>query len=228
MKKEFRYFSLRRILPYVIVCVAVLLGIAIARVQKDEPKSVPFKEQLRWHANEARKQNKKSVSIPPWQPIYVETDLESVAKHFTVMVVQPVSKHIYETADGNRLYTWNRLRIIETVSAPEEAVTDNSQVPPEELFPLNRGEILMQTSGGTKLIDGVEVREPGPELKEGERYLIYVLLNPSGVGILAHGATGISAVGDNGQLVPFRKGFDQGDSIETLKSKLQTLQRGGR
>jgi hypothetical protein len=86
----------------------------------------------------------------------------------------------------------------------------------------------VQTTGGTKLIDRIEVSEPGPELKEGERYLIYVLLNPSGVGILAHGATGISAVGANGQLVPFRKGFEQGDSLEALKTKLQTLQRGGR
>lgn len=73
---------------------------------------------------------------------------------------------------------------------------------------------------GTKLIDAIEVTEPGPELKDGQRYLIYVLLNPSGVGILAHGDTGISAVGDNGQLIPFRKGFEQGDSLEALKSKL--------
>ncbi len=228
MKKRFQVFNLRRLLPYTLVGVAVLLAIVIAKVQMTEPKRVPFEQQLRWYANETRKQNKKVVSIPPWQPIYVEADLDQVAKRFTVMVVQPVAKQTYETANGNRLYTWNRLRIIETISSPNEAITDTSQVPPEELFPLNRGEILVQTSGGTKLIDGIEVSEPGPVLKEGERYLIYVLLNPSGVGILAHGATGVSAVGANGQLIPFNKGFEQGDSLEDLKSKLQTLQRGAR
>jgi hypothetical protein len=92
-----------------------------SRVQVKESKRVPFKEQLRWYANETRKQNKKVVSIPPWQPVYVEANLDEVAKRFTVMVVQPVAKQTYENVDGNRLYTWNKLRIIETISSPEEA-----------------------------------------------------------------------------------------------------------
>jgi hypothetical protein len=228
MQKKIQAFSLRRILPYTLACVAVLIAIAIAKVQITEPKRVPLKQQLRWYANETKKQNKKVVTVPPWQALYAEPDLDEVTRRFTVMVVQPVAKQTYENANGNLLFTWNKLRILETVSSPKEAVTDTSQVPPNELFPLNRGEILVQTSGGTKLIDGIEVSQPGPELKEDERYLIYVLLNPSGVGILAHGETGISAVRDNGQLVPFKKGFEQGDSLEALKSKLQMRQRGGR
>lgn len=147
MKKESQVFNLRRILPYAIVCVAVLLAIVIARVQIKEAKRVPFTQQLRWHANEARKQNKKVVTVPPWQALYAEPDLDQVAKLFTVMVVEPVAKQTYENADGNRLYTWNKLRIIETISSPEQAITDTSQVPPDELFPLNRGEILVQTPG---------------------------------------------------------------------------------
>ena len=42
------------------------------------------------------------------------------------------------------------------------AVNDTSETPPEEMFPLNRGEILVKTVGGMKLIEGVEVTEPGP------------------------------------------------------------------
>jgi hypothetical protein len=228
MKKESQAINLRRLLPYALVGIAVLLAIAIAKVQSTEPKNLPAKQQLRWYANETKKQNKRNVSVPPWHPIYVEPNLDEVAKRFTVMVVEPVTKHVYENADGNRLLTWNKLRIVETISSPAEAITDTSQVPPNELLPLNRGEIFVQTSGGTKLIDDIEVSQPGPHLKESKRYLIYVLLNPSGVGILAHGETGISEVRETGQLVPFKKGFEQGDSLEDLKTKLQMRQSKGR
>ncbi len=53
------------------------------------------------------------------------------------------------------------------------------------MFPLNRGEVSVQTTGGTKAIDGVEVTQPGPELKNGEKYLLYLILNPSGVWVVA-------------------------------------------
>lgn len=226
MKKQLQASNLRRVLPYTLVLCAVLIAIAIARVQIREPKRLPSSQQLRWHVLEAKKQNKKAVSVPPWQALYAEPDLDEVAKRFTVMVVEPITKHTFETADGNRLLTWNKLRILETISTPEEAATDTSQTPPKEMFPLNRGEILIQTSGGTELVDGIEVNQPGPELKDGQRYLVYVLLNSSGVGLLAHGETGISSVTANGQLVPFRQGFKQGDSLEALKANLKMRHLG--
>jgi hypothetical protein len=222
MKNELQAFNFRRLLAVTMVFGAVLITIVVAEMQIREFKRPPSSQQLRWHALESKKQNKTSVSVPPWQALYAEPDLDEVAKRFTVMVVEPVTKRTFETSNGNRLVTWNKLRILETISSPEEAVNDTSQVPPEEMLPLNRGEILMQTSGGTKLIEGVEVNEPGPELKEGQRYLVYVLLNSSGVGLLAHGDTGISSVTANGQLVPFRKGFKQGDTLEALKNNLKT------
>ena len=221
MKKELQAFNLRHLLPVAVVLGAVLITIVVAKMQVREFKYPPSSQQLRWHALESKKQNKKSVSVPRWQALYAEPNLDEVAKRFTVTVVEPVTKQTFETSNGNRLVTWNKLRILETISSPEEAVNDMSQTPPEEMLPLARGEILMQTSGGTKLIEKVEVTQPGPELKEGHRYLIYVLLNSSGVGLLAHGDTGIFSVAANGQLVPFRKGFKQGDTLEALKKDLE-------
>jgi len=209
-----------------VVIGAILITIVIAKMQIREYKHPPSSQQLRWHALEGKKQNKKSVSVPAWQALYAEPNLDEVAKRFTVMVVEPVTTRTFETSNGNRLVTWNKLRILETISSPEEAVNDTSQTPPEEMFPLNRGEILVKTSGGTKLFEGVEVTEPGPVLKEGQRYLIYVLLNSSGVGLLAHGETGISSVAANGHLVPFQKGFEQGDTLDALKNKLKARLSG--
>lgn len=221
MKKELQAFNFRRLLPVMLVFGAILITIVVAKMQISELKRPPASQQLRWHALESKKQNKKTASVPPWQALYVEPNLDEVAKRFTVMVVEPVTTRTFETSNGNRLVTWNKLRIVETISSPEEAVNDTSQMPPEEMFPLNRGELLMQTTGGTKLIEGVEVIEPGPELKENHRYLVYVLLNSSGVGLLAHGDTGISSVGEKGQLIPFRNGFKQGDTLDALKNKLK-------
>jgi hypothetical protein len=228
MKKESQAFSFRRVLPFMLVVGAVLISIVVAKMQIREPKRPPSSQQLRWQALESKKQNKNSVSVPAWNILYAEPNLDEVAKHFTVMVVEPVTKRTFETSNGNRLVTWNKLRILEVISSPQEAVNDTSETPPDEMLPLNRGEILIKTSGGTKLIEGVEVNEPGPELKEAQRYLVYVLLNSSGVGLLPHGDTGISSVAANGHLVPFRKGFKQGDTLEELKNDLKTRQLGQR
>ena len=214
MKKDLQAVNFRLLLPVAVVVGGILITLVIAKMQVRELKRPPSSQQLRWHALESKKQNKKSVSVPPWQALYVEPNLDEVAKRFTVMVVEPVTKQTFETSNGNRLVTWNKLRILETISSPQEAVNDTSQTPPEKMLPLARGEILMQTSGGTKVIEGVEVTEPGPELKEGQRYLVYVLLNYSGVGLLAHGDVGISSIAANEQLIPFRKGFKQGDTLE--------------
>lgn len=81
------------------------------------------------------------------------------------MVVEAVTTRTFETSNGNRLVTWNKLRILETISSPEEAVND--------------------------------------------------------IGLLAHGDTGISSVAANGHLVPFREGFEQGDTLEALKNNLK-------
>jgi hypothetical protein len=226
MKKELQAFNFRRVVAFTIVFGVVLITIVVAKMQMRESKRPPSSQQLRWHALESKKQNKNSVSVPAWQALYAEPNLDEVAKRFTVMVVEPVTKRTFEASNGNRLVTWNKLRILEVISSPEEAVNDTSQIPPEEMLPLNRGEILIQTTGGTKLIEGVEVNQAGPELKEGQRYLVYVLLNSSGVGLLAHGETGISSVAANGQLVPFREGFKQGDTLEALKSNLKEFCKG--
>jgi hypothetical protein len=226
MKKELQAFNFRRVLPLMVVFGAVLITIVVAKMQIRESKRPPTSQQLRWHALESKKQNKNSVSVPQWQALYAEPNLDEVAKRFTVMVVEPVTTRTFETSNGNRLVTWNKLRILETISSPEEAVNDTSETPPEEMLPLNRGEILVKTIGGTKLIEGVEVNQAGPELKEGQRYLIYVLLNSSGIGLLAHGDTGISSVAANGHLVPFRKGFEQGDTLEALKNNLKARHSG--
>lgn len=228
MKKEAPPFNIRRILPSMAVLGAILITIVIAKMQNREYKNPPPSQQLRWHALESKKQNKKSVSVPAWQALYAEPNLDEVAKRITVMVVEPFTTRTFETSNGNRLVTWNKLRILETISSPQEAVNVTSETPPEEMFPLNRGEILVKTVGGTKLIEGVEVTEPGPVLKEGQRYLIYVLLNSSGVGLLVHGETGISSIAANGHLVPFQKGFDQGDTLDALKNKMKARHSGER
>ncbi|HEY0761937.1 MAG TPA: hypothetical protein VGD61_06150 [Pyrinomonadaceae bacterium] len=220
--------TFRRVFSYTLVfAAAFLITIVVAKMETRESKRTPTSQQLRWYALESKKQNKNSVSVPRWQALYAEPNLDEVLRRFTVMVVEPVTKRTYETSNGNRLVTWNKLRILEVVSSPEEAVNDTSQTPPEEMLPLNRGEILIQTSGGAKLIEGIEVNEPGPNLKEGQRYLVYVLLNSSSVGLLAHGDTGISLVAANGKLEPFRLGFKQGETLEALKDNLKTRHSGG-
>jgi hypothetical protein len=211
-----------RVAPFLVAIAIVFIAIVIAKVQTRQPKVAPLDRQLQWRAHEAKQAGMNKVTIPEWNRLEAESDINEVVKRFTVVVVQLAEKRSYESSDGNRLYTWNKLRTLETVSTPEEFATDESLKPPQEMLDLNRGEILVQTAGGTKLIDGVEVTQPGPELRNGEKYLLYLILNPSGVGLLAHGPAGIFQIEPTGRLKGFSKsGFALGDSVDSVKSELK-------
>jgi hypothetical protein len=222
MKEQTRMRQIRRLLPFALTVAAFLVAVVFARVQTKQVKVAPLDNQVRWHANAAKKENKTKITIPAWNRLEAEPIVEDVVTRFTVLVAVLEQKRSYESSDGNQLTTWNKLKILDTVSAPKETITDESSKPPQELFPLNRGEILIQTAGGTSVIDGVEITQPGPELNKGQKYLLYVILNPSGVAALPHGRAGIFEVEQNGALKAFSKGgFQLGESVDSVKTELK-------
>lgn len=89
----------------------------------------------------------------------------------------------YEEAD--QILTWYKFRTIETLSTKTyvscpDCTFDPS--PPSGLLPLQSGEVLLAVSGGSALIDNVVVEvllEDFPGLVNGQKYLLFMNLNPS-------------------------------------------------
>lgn len=119
---------------------------------------------------------------------------DQVLPNYTVVLAQLIEKKSYMRDDviGG---TWNKFRIIETLSqAPPQPSHGTWSNIPEEWLPARDNEILMHSHGGTVTIDGVEVKmndSSVPPFQQGRRYVLVLSLDPSTrVGEMALGLYG--------------------------------------
>jgi hypothetical protein len=171
--------------------------------QSSRPKSL--KEIARQNKAEGRQEVKLRgpVSEFPGE----DMDLDEALKNFTVVVAQPVdSKSYLYGEDGIR--TWYRFRIVDMISRKSYVLCYTcSPVPdvPEDLPSLNADEFFLPMGGGTVNLDGVNVTVYSPDsppFQQGERYLLFVSITPSGVAQRAAGPTGIFRTNDDENLQP--------------------------
>ena len=188
--------------------VFVVLAFNTTSNSKQGKSNVPSKNQLRWHAAEAKKEGKTRVEIPTEISEYLgsASNIDEALSQCTVVIAEPVESRTYET-DDNRLTTWHKFRIVERLTELKTppCLGCLSITPPLDM-PLDySSEFLVPRLGGTAIIDGVQIeqKERGfPLFEDRQRYLLFVSIYPNGIGLTAGGPNGIFPIAPNDQLKP--------------------------
>lgn len=220
-----------------LVAAAVAIAAVVRSASTIQEKNTPYKDRLKWYANEAKKKGQKKVGVPAPLIEYLggagTISAEEAFSASTVVVAHLVSKH--STYRNDDITTWNKFAIDETLSEAKELPCPGclQSSPPATVLPLSPGEFLIAKTGGTVNIDGVEVRqlrEDYPEYEFNQKYLLLIWLYPSGVASTFGGPVGVFKVLPNDQLAPIgesehkvRRDFKDmyGNSLDQLRKHLK-------
>jgi len=221
-----------------LVAAAVAIGAVVRTASTTQQKRAPDKDSLKWYANEAKNKGQKKVGVPaPLVEYLGGAGLISAEEAFsssTVVVAHLVSKQ--STYRNNDIRTWNKFAIDETLSEAKDLPCPGCVLPspPATLLPLSPGEFLLPKTGGAVNIDGVEVQqfvEDYPEFELNQKYVLLLLLYPSGVARTFGGPVGVFKVLANDKLAPIsesehkiRKDFKDlyGNSLDQVRKHLKT------
>lgn len=178
-------------------------------IQKEQP---PLKERLKWYARQAKSEGRKKVRIPADVVEYLGSagtiTAEEAFSSSSVVIAHLVAKESYPR--NNDIITWNKFVIDEVLSEATELPCTNCgpSNPPSTFLPVQRGEFLLAKGGGTVQLDGVEIEQtdPGyPDYKFNERYLLLVVLQPTGTAWTMGGPVGVFRVISNDKVRPVRE-----------------------
>lgn len=228
----------RLIIVVLLVAAAGALGEVVRTRSTVQNKPPLYKDLLKWYANEAKNKGEQKVAVPgPLIEYLGDAGLISAEEAFsssTVVVAHLVSKQ--STYRDDDITTWNKFAIDETLSKAKELPCPGCVLPspPATVLPLSPGEFLVPKTGGTVNIDGVEVQQylqDYPEYELNQKYLLLLMLYPSGVARTMGGPVGVFKVLPNDKLAPIsesdhkiRKDFKDiyGNSLDQVRKHLQT------
>ena len=203
-----------------------------------QKKPVPYKDRLKWYANEAKNKGQQKVAVPAPLVEYLgdagTISAEEAFSASTVVVAHLVSKE--STYRNDDITTWNKFATDETLSEAKYLPAPGwlPPSPPATVLPLSPGEFVLPKTGGTVNIDGVEVQqfvEDYPEYELNQRYVLLITLYPSGVARTIGGPVGVFKVLPNDKLAPIsesehkiRKDFKDlyGNSLAQVRKHLKT------
>lgn len=166
----------RMIMLGVITAAAAWSGQSSSGTSAAEPGSI------RWHAQRAQQQGTTSITIPAPRGMFEKiSSLDQALSTYHVVVGMPIAS-VTQVLDNNHVYTWYKLRILESlVSHP------NPEVPavsiPEALLPVKANEIIVHVPQGTVTVDGVRITVTDPDshlLTLHEKYLLFLSPDSSG------------------------------------------------
>jgi hypothetical protein len=194
------------VLGLAFVIVAVLLVGFSRTASKIQRRDVPPRDQLSWFAKEAKQEGRQKTRIPgriiEYGGAAANETLGNVLASSTVLTAHLIKKQTYKLG-GDSLVTWHKFRIDQVMSEgtilPCPACGESK--PPEDMLPLQLGEFLLSKSGGTMIVDGVEIEqlESGfPEFQAGRPYLLFLHLYPTGYADTVGGPVGVFSVDTNG------------------------------
>ena len=222
-----------------LVAAAAAIGAVVrsASTTPEKPDPYPYKDRLKWKAREAKNQGKKKIGVPAPVIQYAgdagTISAEEAFSSATVVVAHLVSKE--STYRNDDITTWNKFAIDETLSEAKYLLAPGwvPASPPATLLPLLPGEFVLSKSGGTVNIEGVEVRQfprDYPEFELNQKYVLLIVLYPSGGAWTIGGPVGVFKVLPNDNLAPIsesdhkiRKDFKDlhGNSVDQLRKHLK-------
>lgn len=187
------------------------LGLTVS-LRKAPQQSWKDKNAIESVARRAKAEGKTKVTIPgplidyPGMGMNVDDALEQ----YSALVAEVVESNTY-LGDSDVIRTAYKFRIIEPITQKHVAFCETC--PPlrdasDKLRPALSNEFILELSGGTLTIDGVEVNmahSGGLSFKGGEQYLLLVSFTPGGMARLAAGPSAVFRVRDNDFIAPIGK-----------------------
>jgi hypothetical protein len=176
---------------------------------------------IKWFVERAKEQKKTKVIVPLPEESYAEvTDLDDAVAHFTVFLVEPIEQKTAVLNDS-QIITWNKLRVIEFLSEPAKNCPQcaSGLTAPDEMLPLREGEILVPASGGSLVVDGIELESRNKDFSEtfspSKKYLVFLSFDPTkAIGKLSLGPYGMFALSGHDQIVPISRSGAIGRDLE--------------
>lgn len=202
----------KKILTLILLSCAFAALVVIRTSSKvQESIQYPTQDRLQWYAKKTKQEGKNRVSVPG--PIIdyagVDMDFDEAIRDYSGIVGEPVASKSY-IVNSEDVITWYKFRILETLSYKKYVYCHTcADIPdvPGEMSPVSPNEFLLTISGGTVIVDGVEVTMENysiPAFESGKKYLFFVSLTPSRVAVLGAGPSGIFRVNEDDTLEPVR------------------------
>ena len=146
--------------------------LALSQVLQDNKPVLP--SSLRWYAEIAKAHGQSSVDLASTETHdYSPSLTESLRKD--VLVKGIVVSQTLDWSDGFKIFRWYRVRVLS--HGPDRAFTNTLEHAsiPNSAKNIGSDEILIRVHGGTAVIDGVAISQPGPlALKDGQQYAFFV------------------------------------------------------
>jgi hypothetical protein len=161
------------------------------------------------HQKKAEGQDKATVSEMRIDYAGADIDLDEALKNYSVFIAEPVESKSFPLEPRN-IQTWHKFRILETLTRKSYmycSTCSSIAAVPQEMGKPNYDEFFVNTIGGALSIEGVEVTQQNSSLhfEKGNKYLMFVNLTPSQVGVLAGGPSGVFQLDKNDTLHSMNK-----------------------
>jgi hypothetical protein len=190
-----------------IACGLFLLGLGITAARK-APQEYLKDRSIASLARRAKNQGKTKVEAPGLIIDYAggNIGLDQALKNYSVVIAESIEKKSYITDSLDEIGTAYKFRVLETLSQ-RNAVFCNTCPQVNDvsgkLPPAHYDEFLLESSGGTVAVDGVEVTMPSggmPKFEKGERYLMFISFTPGGMATLIGGPSGLFRINSDESL----------------------------
>lgn len=224
-------------ITFILVVIVVLITISKAQLpqkNKDEER----RGTIAWHVKQSKLKGKNKAKLLPMENTYFVVDgLDDALSQYTVVVAELIGRRSY-VADEASLVTWNKFKVLEVLSQPLKhacpGCLSGLNVPPE-MRPNNSAEILLPSSGGSVVVDGVDVeiedRDFGKAFSPSQKFLLFLSLDKArSAGKITLGPYGVFAIDSGGSFQPITSvtsplreelNVQTSDSLDRLREYVQ-------
>jgi hypothetical protein len=191
----------------------VVLTFGIGSILKSQQETSNDKS-IASQARHARSQGKNQIEVPGKILDYpgMNIGLDEALQKYSVVVAEPIESKSYVTDSADEIGTAYKFRVVETLSQ-RNAVSCNGCPQVNDvsgkLRPALYNEFILDLSGGTLTIDGVEVTMPSsgmPKFEDGQRYLMFISFTPGGMATVIGGPSGLFRITSDESLEPVGNG----------------------
>jgi len=181
-----------------VACGLFLLGVGITTALKT-PQEYRKDRSIASLAKRAKNEGKTRVEAPGLIIDYAggNIGLDEALQNYSMVIGEPLESKSYITDSADEIGTAYKFRVLEILSQRNAVfcngcpqVNDVSGKLPPALY----NEFLLELSGGTVTVDGVEVTMPSsgmPKFEAGQRYFMFISFTPGGMARLVGGPSGL-------------------------------------
>lgn len=171
----------------------------LARSQATQNEGAVLPSSLRWYAQIAKTRGQSVLDLVSTETYdYSPSLTESLRKD--LLVKGTVLSQTVDYSNGFEIFRWYRVRVLSR--GPERTFVNNLEHAsiPDSVKHVGSDEIMVRVHGGTAVIDGITITQPGlPTLKDGQSYAFFLDKTPFGFYTLGFETTPV-AITSNGSL----------------------------